>query len=539
MAFTDAVRNHDRLRGNAKTVDAQDGTDSHNVNVNLNFLTIDDLIFRAMWKSGMGKTDSKAYEKAYRDQFGREVFGGKTVLVRGGIDCPVDAKGRISGVERIRRAIPTLRELAGYGARVLLLGHQGRAGKRNFIELEQHARAIRRLLNKRGEKKQTVRYLGNLCQERVVAKRITSLKNGEILVLNNVRFLVDEVFIRDKPGMRPHEVNEGSRFVGVLEPLVDFYVNDAFNTSHRKHTSMIGFTNVLNLVGRHAENEMRENKEVLHTIDYPFVPVFGGVKVGDYMGLIKNSVLSDKVPHVLLGGAPGIIALQSREIRPGERYGFGESTEKFLEKNVSKALVKFFESLYTYPEAAEKLVTPTDFLVKWGDRIMNLSCEEIHDHPNKDDFFLWSIGERTTEDFVSHLLRAKTIYKKGPVGKAEEEGFEKSERAILNAIMEAQAKGAYTITSGGDSVEIAIQLGFKKESLFSRLSDAGGAFVHVLEGNRIAWPMLQLNTHWNLFYERPLRFGLPFNYTLKSRYRLELTVPSSGVPEALRHTSKG
>jgi len=101
--------------------------------------------------------------------------------------------------------------------------------------------------------------------------------------------------------------------------------------------------------------------------------------------------------------------------------------------------------------------------------------------------------------------------------------------------MKAQQKGAYTITSGGDSTEIARKLGFDEDSLFSRLSDAGGAFVHVLEGNRIAWPMLQLNTHWNLFYGKDLRHGLPFNYTLKSRYRLELTIPQDGLPEPLRY----
>jgi len=160
---------------------------------------------------------------------------------------------------------------------------------------------------------------------------------------------------------------------------------------------------------------------------------------------------------------------------------------------------------------------------------------EIHNHPKKDRLNLWSIGEKTTKRFVSHLLKAKTIYKKGPVGKAEEPGFEGPERSILEAIMRAQENGAYTITSGGDSAEIAKKLGFDEGSLFSRLSDAGGAFVHVLEGNRIAWPMLQLNTHWNLFYGKDLRHGLPFNYTLKSRYRLRLTIPQDGLPEPLRY----
>jgi phosphoglycerate kinase len=335
--------------------------------------------------------------------------------------------------------------------------------------------------------------------------------------------------------MRPHELNKGSRFVSILEPLIDFYVNDAFNTSHRKHASMIGFTNVLNLVGRRTEMEMTENKQVLHIIEYPFVPIFGGLKVGDYLGLIKNSVLSEKVPHVLLAGIPGIMALLGREIRPGEQYNFGKATDSFLEKNVSKGLTKFFWDLYCRPAGRKKLIAPVDFLIKSDSDILNLTAEQIHGHPKKDQFHLWSIGEKTTKQFVSRLLNAKTIYKKGPVGKSEEPGFEGPERSILEAITKAQENGAYTISSGGDSTEIAKKLGFDEGALFSRLSDAGGAFVHVLEGNRIAWPMLQLNTHWNLFYGRNLRTGLPFNYNLKSRYSLELTVPQKGLREALRY----
>jgi phosphoglycerate kinase len=298
---------------------------------------------------------------------------------------------------------------------------------------------------------------------------------------------------------------------------------------------MIGFTNVLNLVGRQTEIEMSENKQVIHIIEYPFIPVFGGVKVGDYVGLIKNSVLSEKVPCILLAGIPGIVALLTREIRPGERYNFGRTTQNFLEKTVSKGLDKVFRDLFSRPAGRKKLIMPVDFLVQHNSNIINMTPEEIHNHPEKDQFNLWSIGEKTTRRFVTRLLKARTIYKKGPVGKAEESGFEASERAILKAILQAQQNGAYTITSGGDSTEIAKQLGFDEQSLFSRLSDAGGAFVHVLEGNRIPWPMLQLNTHWNMFYGKNPRYGLPFNYTLKPRYRVELTIPQNGLPKPLRY----
>jgi phosphoglycerate kinase len=538
MAIDDIIRYYQNPEKDPRS--SKSLAPSDNVNAYLSFLTIDDVIYRYIRNAqpsgdALREVTPAEYNMKYKQLCGRKVFGGKTVLVRAGIDAPVDSNGRIAGVERIQRAIPTLEELSGYGARVVVIGHQGRAGKHDFIGLDQHARIIRRFINRPWQPKKTVKYLGNLTQEKVITKKIRSLKDGEILILNNVRFLVDEVFIRDKPGLRPHEVNSGSRFVSIIEPLIDFYVNDAFNTSHRKHASMIGFTNVINLVGRQAEIEMMENKQVIHIIEYPFIPIFGGVKVGDYMGLIKNSVLSDKVPYVLLAGIPGIIALLSKEVRPNERYYFGDATEKFLEKNVTKGLAKFFQGLYSRPVGRKKLIPPVDFLVRYDSNILNMTLAEIHSHPKKDQFNLWSIGEKTTKHFVSRLLKAKTIYKKGPVGKAEEPGFDGPERSILKAIMQAQQKGAYTITSGGDSTEIARKLGFDEDSLFSRLSDAGGAFVHVLEGNRIAWPMLQLNTHWNLFYGKDLRHGLPFNYTLKSRYRLELTIPQDGLPEPLRY----
>ncbi|NVM20367.1 MAG: phosphoglycerate kinase [Desulfobacterales bacterium] len=533
MVIDDVIQHHHKPDKNLRSNKSLPHSD--NANAYLNFLTIDDIIYRVTWNSGLRDITAIEYHTRYKQRFGRKAFAGKTVLVRAGIDSPVDSNGRIAGVERIRRAVLTLEELSGYGARVIVIGHQGRAGKHDFIELDQHANMIRKFINRPWQPKKSVKYLGNLTNKKVITKKVLSLKDGEVLVLNNIRFLVDEVFIREQPGLRPHEINAGSRFVSVLEPLIDFYVNDAFNTSHRKHASMIGFTNVLNLVGRQTEIEMLENKQVIHIIEYPFVPIFGGLKVDDYMGLIKNSVLSEKVPYVLLAGIPGIIACLGKEIRPGERYNFGEVTENFLEKNVNKRLVKFFEDLYRRPVGRKKLIAPVDFMVKYDSKIINLTPDEIHSHPKKDQFYLWSIGEKTTRRFVSRLLKAKTIYKKGPVGKSEARGFEGPERSILEAIMKAQDNGAYTISSGGDSTEIAKKLGFEEDALFSRLSDAGGAFVHVLEGNRIAWPMLQLNTHWNLFYGKNLRYGLPFHYNLKSRYRLELTIPQKSLPKALRY----
>ncbi len=156
MAIEDIVRHH--CNPSTDLESSRSSSDYDNVNAYINFLTIDDIIYRIMWNHGLRDITAVEYNTQYKQRFGTKAFGGKAVLVRAGIDVPVDRKGRISGVERIRRAIPTLEELSGYGARVVVIGHQGRAGKRNFMELDQHARVIRRFLNASSEPKKTVNY---------------------------------------------------------------------------------------------------------------------------------------------------------------------------------------------------------------------------------------------------------------------------------------------------------------------------------------------------------------------------------------------
>jgi len=159
MAIEDIIRSHHKPGKDLKSDESLPPSD--NVNAYLNFLTIDDVIYRLVWNNGLKDITAVEYKTKYKQVFGRKAFGGKTVLVRAGIDAPVDGNGRIAGVERIRRAITTLEELSGYGARVVVIGHQGRAGKHDFIGLDQHARVIRRFINRPWQPKKTVKYLGN------------------------------------------------------------------------------------------------------------------------------------------------------------------------------------------------------------------------------------------------------------------------------------------------------------------------------------------------------------------------------------------
>ena len=164
MAIGDTIKYH---RHPAKLPSNRRLGPSGNVNAHLHFLTLDDIIFRYMWNANppggaLRKVSADAYHKQYRQQYGRKTFKGKTVLVRAGIDAPVDEHGRITGTERIRLAIPTLEELSDYGARVVVIGHQGRAGKSDFIGLEQHARIIRKFMNPLGSPKKNDKISGQL-----------------------------------------------------------------------------------------------------------------------------------------------------------------------------------------------------------------------------------------------------------------------------------------------------------------------------------------------------------------------------------------
>jgi hypothetical protein len=132
MAIEDIIKSYQHPEKRRKSKKSASRPD--NVNANLNFLTIDDVIFRYLWnhhpsRDALRKLTAYAYTKKFRQPYGRKVFGGRTVLVRAGIDAPVDDNGRITGTERIRLAIPTIEELSGYGARVVIIGHQGRTGK--------------------------------------------------------------------------------------------------------------------------------------------------------------------------------------------------------------------------------------------------------------------------------------------------------------------------------------------------------------------------------------------------------------------------
>ena len=233
---------------------------------------------------------------------------GKTVLVRVDFNSPVDPETKkILDYTRIKRhGETTIKELAEKGAKVVVLAHQGRKGDPDFIPLKQHAEILGKVLGK------PVKYVDDVFGEKA-KNAIKSLKNGEILVLENVRTFDGET----KKGT-PEEHAE-TEFVKNLAPLADLFVNDAFAAAHRAHVSIVGFTAVLpSAAGRIMERELKSLSRVLENPEKPCVFVLGGAKADDSLEISRYVLSNNIADYVLTGGVVGHVFLAAKGVNLGK-----------------------------------------------------------------------------------------------------------------------------------------------------------------------------------------------------------------------------
>lgn len=449
-------------------------TDS-NVNLGLRHLTIEDIL----------------------KQYGRRAFRGQVVISREDFNSPLDKRrGVILNDERIAASAENIRYLSDLGAKVVVLAHQGRAGKSDCIPLEQHAK----ILSEYVRKPVTYRFgclFGISAQE-----TIRSLRPGGIFVVDNTRFLAEE----DIKDATPPDYN-GTNFIRTLESLANFYVNDAFSVSHRAHASVVGFVNVPNLAGRLMDSEIRENMTAIQNIQSPYVLILGGLKIDDYFDLMVTSLETDKVSHVLISGALGILAVMKHKSNP-TGIDVGEQTVQFLKKEKIWNLRHKVAGLIG--EYANSFVLPEDFVVEIGGKVEVLTVEQIGADARRNEFGIYDIGPRTREKYAKVIKEAKTVYLKGPAGLYEREEFREGSRALLLAMNES---GAYTIAGGGDTKTMVTLCGLDPKK-FGRFSLSGGAFIEYLAGRTILPGLVSLNTTFNAFHHLDLRTGIPPPYKL-------------------------
>jgi len=215
---------------------------------------------------------------------------GKTVLVRVDINSPVDPlTGLLLDDTRIRLHAETIAELADKGAKTVLIAHQSRPGKKDFTTLEQHAEALSKLLNR------PVIYVDDIFGSNARAS-IKSLNNGDILLLENVRFYSEETLQRE-----PAQQAE-THMVSLLSPLVDLFINDAFAAAHRSQPSLVGFAvKIPSAAGRVMERELKALYSAVSNVERPCVYVLGGVKVDDSIRVMENALEEASADYILMG----------------------------------------------------------------------------------------------------------------------------------------------------------------------------------------------------------------------------------------------
>ncbi len=361
--------------------------------------------------------------------------------------------GAIGDDRRIRAALPTIQSIVDRGGRAVLMSHLGRPKGEGYEPnhtLEPCAGALAALIGR------PVRFPSNDCVDASAARAVADMGDGEIVLLENLRFHKQE-----KAG----ELN----FASKLAAHGDVYVNEAFGTCHRPHASMVATPEAMagkpRVMGFLVEKEIAYLSDALAEPECPFVVVLGGVKVSDKMGAIEH--LLPRADHVLVGGAMAYTFLKALN------KNVGESRVEEDRLDDARRAIDLAAKLDAQLHLPEDHVCSTEFSETVG-RI------RVFEEQIEDGYMGLDIGPKTRARF-SHLIRdAKTVVWNGPMGVFEWRPFRAGTEIVANALAGATEAGATTIIGGGDSAAAAEMFGVAEK--VSHVSTGGGASLEMLEG---------------------------------------------------------
>ncbi len=372
---------------------------------------------------------------------------GKRVFVRCDFNVPLDAEGNITDDNRIRAALPTIKYLLDHGAKVVLASHLGRPknGPEEKYSLKPVAKRLNELLG--GKVTMASDVIGEDAQAKVAA-----LKNGEAVLLENVRFHKEE------------EKND-PEFAKKLAAFADIYVNDAFGTAHRAHASTEGISHFVktSVAGFLIEKELEIMGGALNNPKRPFVAILGGAKVSDKIGVINN--LLEKVDKLLIGGAMAYTFIVAKGGKVGKSMLETDKVDlakELLEKAAAKGV---------------ELYLPVDTVIakEFKADAESKVCQTME---IPDEWEGLDIGPKTAEIFADVIKSAKTVIWNGPMGVFEFPKFAVGTKAVAQAL--ADNPEATTIIGGGDSAAAIEQLGYADK--VTHISTGGGASLEYLEG---------------------------------------------------------
>ena len=385
----------------------------------------------------------------------------KSVLMRIDINAPI-VDSTILDTTRFESHIPTIKELED--TKLVLLAHQSRPGKKDFTTLKSHAETLSRLLGRE------VEYIDEIFSSRAVNK-IKSLKKGEILLLENVRFYSEEQLKRSA------EEHSNSHLVKNLKSYFDLFVNDAFSACHRPHASLVGFVPVIpSVVGRLVEKEV---SALTTAIKSPGKKVFilGGAKIEDSVKVMKNVLKKNIAEKVVLTGVVANYFLMLSGI------DLGDVNKKTVEEN--KEGIDDEEMKELFEKYKNKIVLPIDFGIEIDGVRKDVSIEEF-DGSHR----IMDVGIETISMLSKEIPKYDAAIINGPAGVFEDERFTLGTSEILKAV----AKAKFSVVGGGHISSAARMIGI--DTKMDHVSTAGGACIRFLSGEKLV-ALEVIKEYWN------------------------------------------
>jgi|TARA_Y100000385_G_scaffold222399_1_gene232304 phosphoglycerate kinase len=395
-------------------------------------------------------------------------LSGKRVLIRVDFNVPQDkSTGAITNNQRIVAALPTIKHVLDQGASVVLMSHLGRPNGQADpkFTLKPVATELSSLLGKEVKFEED-------CVGPVAEEAANELRSGEVLLLENLRFHIEEEGkSKNEDGSSTQaDPEKVAAFRASLSKLGDVFVNDAFGTAHRAHSSMVGVNLPQKAAGFLMEAELKAFAAVLDEPKRPLLAILGGAKISDKIPLIKN--LLDKADQIIIGGG---MTYTFKKVIDGMEIGkslFDEEGAKIVAELANEAKAK-----------GVKLVFPVDYVCAddFSPDANTQAADDTSGIPAG-----WEgldAGPKSIELYRETILGSKTIIWNGPAGVFEFEKFAGATEAMAAAIAEATANGAITVVGGGDTATAAKQFGVADK--VTHCSTGGGASLEFLEGKAL------------------------------------------------------
>ena len=375
-------------------------------------------------------------------------FTDKKAIVRVDFNVPLNANFEVTDNTRIVAALPTIKKIASQGA-VILMSHLGRPKtKEEKFSLKHIVPELSKLLGK------NVQFIDDCIGENVKSK-VAALKNGDVLLLENLRYY-------------PEEKKGDKAFAKQLAELADVYVNDAFGTAHRAHASttiIAQFFPDNKMFGYLIENELKSLQKVLTEHEKPFTAILGGAKVSSKIIVIEK--LLEKVDNLIIAGGMTYTFIKAQ----GGNIGSSLVEDDYLD--MAKELIIKAKT------SGINLILPIDS-VNADKFAEDANTETTAVNEVKDNWMGLDIGPETVKLFSDIILNSKTVLWNGPAGVFEMDKFAQGTIKIAEALAEATSKGCYTLVGGGDSVAAVKK--YHLDDKVSYVSTGGGAMLEFLEG---------------------------------------------------------